>query len=465
MIKTALIIVPHPDDEINIGGGIFTQLADNGIDTTVLICSNGDYYHDTINDRYKEALKVKDILRYNKLIYLGYGDNYKDVHIYASSEITPGISTSGYRETHAPDSTKEFCFERSGIHHLYTRDNFKNDIKNVIIDIKADFIVCVDLDKHPDHRCVSLLFEEGLKEILVSNNQYRPIVFKTFAYEGVWFGIKDYFSPIKSRTQKKEKLFNDIALYNWSDRISVETPSSNTSIIFWKSRLFKALRAYKTQNTSRVKENRALNCFLGIANPDAVFWHRSTLSLTYNAKVNVSSGCSKYLNDFKLTELNDVRPEDFWKVAEFWQPDTNDREPYVEYVFNECFVPKVIEIYQNSHKSIKTVEVYLDDNYVGTYNCDRLSHVRIAVDNYASIRKLKIVIKETYSTYIEVGEIEVYDTIETLDMNNLPFNLYSNNDRCRKRLLTYSMKVIFIIFEYYNYLIQYLKFKKKLKRA
>ena len=43
MVKTALIIVPHPDDEINLAGGVLGLLHDSGVRTTVLICTNGDY--------------------------------------------------------------------------------------------------------------------------------------------------------------------------------------------------------------------------------------------------------------------------------------------------------------------------------------------------------------------------------------------------------------------------------------
>ena len=60
-MKRCLIIVPHPDDEINVAGGIFDQLLDNDYDITVAFTTYGDYNPKLSKKRVKEAQKAKKI--------------------------------------------------------------------------------------------------------------------------------------------------------------------------------------------------------------------------------------------------------------------------------------------------------------------------------------------------------------------------------------------------------------------
>ena len=51
----------------------------------------------------------------------------------------------------------------------------------------------------------------------------------------------------------------------------------------------------------------AVSHFEMMQNSDVVFWQRRTDSLSYRAKVEVSSGNGSYLNDFKIVDSSDIK--------------------------------------------------------------------------------------------------------------------------------------------------------------
>lgn len=53
-------------------------------------------------------------------------------HIY--NVLTKCISLAGFSETYALEDHLEYCYRKYGVHHEYTRENFKQDIESVIQD-------------------------------------------------------------------------------------------------------------------------------------------------------------------------------------------------------------------------------------------------------------------------------------------------------------------------------------------
>lgn len=166
MQKKCLVLVPHPDDEINIAGSLFELLKQNNIITYVAMLSYGDYFPAMASVRVKEALTAKKILGYDTLFLLGYGDDYENVHIYDAEGCREVKSHSGHSETFDVSGLKTYHRQKAGVQCRYTRVNLKNDIKSLLIDLKADMVLCVDVDNHPDHKALSLLFDEVMGEIL-----------------------------------------------------------------------------------------------------------------------------------------------------------------------------------------------------------------------------------------------------------------------------------------------------------
>lgn len=328
--KKYLVIVPHPDDEINVAGQLIYQLTKSYNEVHVLFTTNGDYYSYQGKQRLKEAINALNILGVEEenIIFMGYGDDWKgETHIYNSKNDAIVESMGGRKQTYGLEAHQDYRFIKSGYHHDYTRKNYKQDMMDVILDLLADVIVVVDFDWHPDHRSTSLVFEEVMGEILKTNNDYKPAVLKKFAYAGVWDGPKDYYeTPPKATCLPPKRLVNDrrfeldVPAYSWNNRIRFETPKETQILMIKDNIIYKAAKEHKSQCV-RFRIDR-------ICNADIIYWLRKTKSLSYQAKIAVSSGSSTFLNDFKLVDCPDVRAKQIG-VKVFgdcvWVPNKSDQ--------------------------------------------------------------------------------------------------------------------------------------------
>ena len=85
------------------------------------------------------------------------------------------VSHGGFTHTYGIEKHPEYAYIKGKVHHLYTRSNMKADIKSVILDILPETIIAVDFDNHPDHRALSLLFEEVMGELLKEKEDYHQL--------------------------------------------------------------------------------------------------------------------------------------------------------------------------------------------------------------------------------------------------------------------------------------------------
>lgn len=447
MIRSALIIVPHPDDEINVAGGLFETLQANGIYTSVAICTNGDHVPEFTAKRIREAQKAQRIFKYQELIFLGYGDGYRGTHIYDSKEGDAVESYCGKKETYCAGNTKEYCCSKTGKHHSYIRGNYKKDIKALINEKKADLIVCVDLDKHSDHKCVSLLFDECMGEILKRDCNYRPIILKAFAYNGVWFGPYDYFDTILKQTSIKlsagdtieEKCFP----YNWEDRIRIRNSRNISTLYYWKNPIFKALLAHRTQSDYYKLRYCALQFFPKIANPDSCYWYRSPYNIVLYSQITVSSGDGHYLNDFMLAKpknaINDILPIN----SEGWSPDINDKEPTIEIAFPRQICLKEIKIYQNYNSARGIIKIQLEGKDEMEYLCTNDNVQKIAIP---SVLTQKLFLQFVSGGHIIINEIECYESNSDFPWQDVPFSKYEHRVVQRNMILAKSADFSYRIF-------------------
>jgi LmbE family N-acetylglucosaminyl deacetylase len=84
-IETALIIAPHPDDEINLAGQMIVNLRKKNTKVYVLYTTNGDAEYKIQNKRISEAINALKVLEVPKenIIFLGYANEWNaDEHIY-----------------------------------------------------------------------------------------------------------------------------------------------------------------------------------------------------------------------------------------------------------------------------------------------------------------------------------------------------------------------------------------------
>ena len=306
-MRKLLVLAPHPDDEQALAGAlIYTYRKE--YDIYVAFLTNGDSLNQNANIRIKEALSSLSILGVKKdnIIFLGYGNNWMGgIHLY-NIEKGQIVSYAGRRETYCVDGCKEYSMMKYGVHHAYTRHNMREDIKSLLLDITADIIICPDYDSHPDHRALSLLFEEIMGEILRDESIiYTPIVLKKFVYASMLNGRWDYYHEpmLETMPPYREDLLDDRyeldnPAYKWNDRIQLYVDYKTRTRYLHENILLKSAEAYSSQNL-RARVGR-------YANADIVYWQRRTDNLLYKAKITASSGCCSLVNDFKLIDSDDI---------------------------------------------------------------------------------------------------------------------------------------------------------------
>ncbi|WP_404987513.1 PIG-L family deacetylase [Clostridium culturomicium] len=420
--KRVMVIAPHQDDEINIAGSTINNFVQNGSEVIVVFTTNGDYYDKgaiRINEAVN-AMKSLGVEEYN-IVFLGYGDqwdtDYK--HIYNAPENEIIKSNIGNTETYGIKEKEDFRRTISNTSSEYTRDNYKLDVKDVILKYLPEMIFSVDFDSHVDHRATSLIFEEAMGEILKENEEYAPNVFKGFAYNTAWNAKDDFYSYNLESTllPAREAIDNvtyelDIPNYNWEDRVRFPVNKNMLGYTKRSNLLYEALK----EHDSQLAYTRMVN----IANSDQVFWKRNTGSIAYDGLIEVSSGEAKYLTDFKLIDSSDItirKPSIFDQCV--WIPETEDGEKTVRVIFNKPSDIYSLSLYDNFS---------LEDNIIkGKITFSDGSEVIVEkINKNGSETKVKFPVKNDIE-YVEfqiiefegdepgLCELEVFNQVDALD--------------------------------------------------
>ena len=344
-----LILAPHPDDEINVAGNMILNLAAAKAEIFVAYSTNGDFEF-SADVRAKEAVDALKILGVpsERIIFLGYGDTFNghgNPHIFSAAK--PATSPAGHDETYAPQNFVDYAKKTFGRHSSYTRENFKRDLKSLLLELRANIIFCVDFDSHADHRALSILFEEVMGEILTERSDYRPEVYKKFAYATAFTAAPDFYD-INLRATKKPKLGEtdtydfdliDRANYVWENRVRFPVAESCRQTLLKDNPLAEAIFAHKSQRN----EWNALR----ILNSDEIFFERRTDSQTFAAQINATSGDANKVRDFKLIDTDDIDacPPKFAK--NLWQPSRDDNQRKIFFTWDEPIQVQRIVIYGN----------------------------------------------------------------------------------------------------------------------
>ena len=334
-----LVLAPHPDDEINIAGNMILTLAAAKAEIFVAYSTNGDFEQkaEVRAQEAVDALKILGVSR-EKIIFLGYGDGHK------LSE-TPTQSPAGHSETYAAENFVDYAKKFFGRHSSYTLQNFKRDLKKLLLELRANIIFCVDFDNHPDHRALSIAFDEVLGEILSESGNYRPEVYKKFAYATAFNAAPDFYAPNLLSTQKP-KLgetntydfdFIDRANYVWASRVRFPVAEQCRQPILKGNPIAEAIFAHKSQ---RNEWNS-----LRILNSDEIFFERRTDSQIFSAKVTATSGDASKVRDFKIIDTADVEICPAQIKNNLWQP--SDKQKKIFFKWNEPIQVRRIVIYGN----------------------------------------------------------------------------------------------------------------------
>lgn len=423
-MKKIMVIVPHEDDEINITGGILNSQFDKS-NCYVVFMTNGDYAN-RCKTRIKEAKKSCKYLgiKESNVIFLGYPDQYyrAKTHIYHTTKST--------RETYCVASN-ELHYKVFNTHAKCNYDSLLNDMILLINTYKPDIYFTVDFDSHPDHRCLSLIFEKSLGIVLKDNYDYAPLVYKGFAYPTSFKSKKDFnninIESTKFVSEKYSFCEMQNPYYKFENRVRfpVSESCNRRSLLF--NKLYKNIKIHTSQAS-------LLKSYDSIINSDQVFWERKTNNLAFHCKITTSSGNGSYLNDFMLFDCENILSGDTKKpklISNSWIPDKEDKEKKVKFEFTTSQNISSISLYQNvnSNKYIRNIEITYSDKTKEKYklNNELLSYIYIYKRD---INWLEIKVLDDYNNS-GFSEIEIFNDdstdinyIKILDNDNFVYDNY-----------------------------------------
>lgn len=433
-MKNAIIIVPHLDDELLVGGGMLWALAHSSEwNVKVVFATNGDFYQHEAEIRLKEALLANKKLGIseNGVIFLGYGDRWNGGHLYNSAGNC--VSKAGYTHTYALKNHPEYCYNKWGIHHVYTRENLKYDLLSVIKDYYPDLLICVDFDIHPDHRALSLIFLEVIHDILVRNPKYKPLILKKLAYENVMHGKKDYYSLPHQRTYNSGNNLFSTPILKWNERMCFEVPKECDTLRLTRNPLFIAASQYKSQ---RIRFR-----MISAINSDIVYWRIPSENHALEAKVTVSSGNGLYINDLKTIDSDDINVKQCLLDASVWIPESTDEKKSVRLSWEQGVDISKIIFYENpsSGSDIYELLIIIDNKlrmFISDVKHDGSANI-ISFDRMNKISNIEFRILSG-TTNAGITEISVFDNLIDVDSYKLPCKLLDldekSNSICERNL-------------------------------
>lgn len=400
--KKVMLIVPHQDDDINVLGGVMEEYVRYGSTLYPVFVTNGDW-GGLAEDRFREVLDVfREIgVPEENIVFLGYGDDWDEngPHLYNAPENAVLRSHHGKTETYG---TQAHGVWREG--RAYTAENLMEDMQDVILTFRPDEIYCSDYDRHIDHKATTLFFEKVMGNILKEHPDYRPKVFKAYAYGTAWYAQPDFYGVNLLSTQDVfgEAYNQRPGNYRWEDRIRLSVGDYTLSRSLFTSDTYRKLALYASQD--------AIVRASAIINSDKVVWYRDTNSLCYEASISVSSGNGNLLNDFMILESHDLRDAERLPCDGVWIPEDSDKTVTVE--FPERTSVSQIVLYDNPSPvdNVLAGMVVFDDGTEIPFGPLAEEGAKTVLDvQKEQVKSFQIVILETAGENAGLAELEAYE--------------------------------------------------------
>lgn len=404
-----LIIVPHEDDEINLTGNIIYAYAQRGAEIFCVFTTNGDYSW-RAKTRQDEAVRSLRLLGAQHVIFLGYGDTYNDYaggHVFDAAD-EPITSPAGHQETYGTREYPDYALQKRGKHSPYCHAALAQDLQDVILDVQADLIFCVDCDYHCDHRAASLIFEEVMGHLLRRpGNIYRPIVFKGFAYNLGYHAAADFYADnilSAARPEDTEDSLIDTSLYEWDKRVRFPVRPEGVGHFLRHNIIYQALFQHASQSAGFHA--------IRVANGDTVFWQRRTDNLAYQAEVTASSGEAEKAADFQIVATKQIKPMRFIPSGYLWQPAAGDVEKKLVFHWHAPQTIRYLSLWGNIENEGKITSLTI--TFDSGYQCvtgplpDRGRELSIMIPEQKDVKQCTIQISGYEGTGYGLSEVGFY---------------------------------------------------------
>lgn len=249
-----MIIVPHEDDEILMAAGIIERAVREKKEVTVVMATNGDYEGtDTVTGsvRLPETLLGLSVLGLSaeNVIFMGYADTgmenevsflYNLFYEKDENKVHEGHCS---KETYGLKDKADFHREVYGEPGSYTRKNFKEDLRKILLMKKPDTVFTTSIeDVHGDHSGLYLFVREVLEE--EKANGYQPVLYSGVAHSKA--GDDNW--PLRNPSIVPYTCPDgfDKGSLRWEERISFPVPESMLEADLEKNKKAIALSKHKT---------------------------------------------------------------------------------------------------------------------------------------------------------------------------------------------------------------------------
>ena len=402
--RRVMLIVPHQDDDLNILGGVLEEYARYGSELYPVFVTNGDYYGLT-QARYEEAVRVFETMGVpeEQVIFLGYGDSWnpEGPHIYNAPS---GVTVESYFGKTQTYGTEDHPAYREG--REYTVDNLMEDMESVILEYRPDVIFCSDYDHHIDHKATTMLFEKVMGKILKENPEYKPVVYKAYAYGTAWEAEPDFYAEniLSTRNHFEEPYGQRPAVYRWEDRVRFPVKGEGLSRSLLSAEGYKLLDLYTSQDANWMA--------VSVVNGDKVAWRRYTDSLCLDAQVTVSSGNGSLLHDFMLIENNNLTDEEHKPYDGVWIPDGQDAEKSAVVTLAQTGPVSEIVLYDHpseEHNVLNALISFDDGTTVQTGPLDPGGAATVITVEKENVSSFAVELVQIQGEAVGLSEIEAFD--------------------------------------------------------
>ena len=203
---------------------------------------------------------------------------------------------------------------------------------------------------------------------------------------------------MKFQTDKLGNLLSN-QYYNIQDSLKINsTPKCYTKNLF-ANKIFKAILKHKSQNL--------VSHTTRIINTNQVYWERNTDNLLFNAQIETSSGNKEYLNDFILTDTDNVLNGNKVPIKYnkgIWIPDNDDKEKRITITFDNKEYVEYIKLYNGliNHNYIKEIEIKLNNKQTEIYTLEDNIINSISIKDNVEKIEIKVLDNECLNGFTEI---------------------------------------------------------------
>jgi len=142
-------------------------------------------------------------------------------------------------------------------------------------------------------------------------------------------------------------------------------------------------------------------------NTNQVYWERNTDNLLFNAQIETSSGNKEYLNDFILTDTDNVLNGNKVQIKYnkgIWMPDNDDKEKRITITFDNKEYVEYIKLYNGliNHNYIKEIEIKLNNKQTEIYTLEDNIINSISIKDNVEKIEIKVLDNECLNGFTEI---------------------------------------------------------------